>query len=47
MANFTVIPDEPIRMATAYYSNVLYTLGILALRLQLKRNQNYFYIIIL
>ncbi|KAJ1346835.1 hypothetical protein KIN20_001739 [Parelaphostrongylus tenuis] len=34
MANFHEIPDEKLRTATAYYTSMLYTLGILASRLQ-------------
>uniref|UniRef100_A0A158P9M6 E3 ubiquitin-protein ligase n=1 Tax=Angiostrongylus cantonensis TaxID=6313 RepID=A0A158P9M6_ANGCA len=34
MANFREIPDENLLAATAYYTSMLYTLGILASRLQ-------------
>ncbi|WKY05253.1 hypothetical protein Q1695_005904 [Nippostrongylus brasiliensis] len=34
MANFREIPDEALRLVSAYYTSMLYTLGILASRLQ-------------
>ncbi|VDO39978.1 unnamed protein product, partial [Haemonchus placei] len=34
MANFREVPEEKLRMATTYYTSVMYTLGILASRLQ-------------
>ncbi|KJH46106.1 hypothetical protein DICVIV_07838 [Dictyocaulus viviparus] len=34
MANFREIPEEKLRLATTYYTSMLYTMGILASRLQ-------------
>ncbi|VDK57306.1 unnamed protein product [Cylicostephanus goldi] len=34
MANFKEIPEEKMKVATSYYTSLLYTLGILASRLQ-------------
>ncbi|KAK5980715.1 hypothetical protein GCK32_005182 [Trichostrongylus colubriformis] len=34
MANFREMPEEKLRVATTYYTSMLYTLGILASRLQ-------------
>ncbi|VDO94637.1 unnamed protein product, partial [Heligmosomoides polygyrus] len=39
MANFREIPDEKLRLASSYYTSVLYTLGILASRLQVGSNR--------
>ncbi|VDM63461.1 unnamed protein product [Angiostrongylus costaricensis] len=36
MANFSEIPDEKLLVVTAYYTSMLYTLGVLASRLQSK-----------